>query len=377
MRRIGTLAVVLLVTLGLGTAFAQEAEEGEEAFTVTVKPMYMDVSGADLFALDEILSYAWSVPPITIEYGTTVDTYYMEPGSGLAWMLESTCRVPLWGVEGWRLRTSFWWFDTDDSISRHFEAAPGLMNEVHLWEGNYRLPDQVNFGMVNDNHPSGFSPIDWSAETNFRAFSGKLGLSYALVSTEDTRLDLDFGLKLLDVDQELSRSVELQCYLVDDYGAGFDFQNDITLAADTKMSTGFAAGIYAGFSGSRRIGPVQIKGLLSQAFVPVSAGMDGVFTDIDDIKMVESATGIETPMEYLDGTLPYSESVSTVLPITTASVDVLWRITDHWQAGVGAYWSLWHDAPSVATFSYRDMTWRQNSSDLIFSGLTANMTFSF
>lgn len=199
----------------------------------------------------------------------------------------------------------------------------------------------------------------------------------------DRSMNFIFGLKFMTIDQTLRREIRGEIYLFkpdldgnlipDDFdgdGNIEEYQNDILLYANNEVDMGFSIGPLLGMSGGFNYIKWSFKGSLSQSWVPVSVDVKGSFTDIDNMKWIDPATGFTKGIFRMVGKSPYRESIESIIPVLTAIADVSYRLNEKWSIGVGVYYSLLQNVPTVPTFSYRDMTWKTHIDDLSFSGVS-------
>lgn len=376
-RNIGILLAIVTVFFMANAGLAQQ--EGNDGLrpdaSLTVKPVYMNVYGADQFVLDEITYFSeLKDNPDYLggerDYGTNTNSEYAEPDWEFVPMIEGTYAI----TPSFRLKGNLWTYSTSTSKSNVFEAQSGERNSVYLWGGDYRLPFRRTFSLENDKHPSGYSPIDWDSEFDFDAWSGDLRAGYGVYRSDNAWLDFDFGLKLLRNKKELDRSVKMTAYN-EDYDTGYDLKNDVTLSSTSEMEIDIGAGPSVGFSAACQLGQWTLSGRIGQALAYVDVDLEGSFHDVDDQKLVVQATGEEIGFERYDGRSQYDESKSTTIPVSTANMDIGYRFTDVFSMSVGAYWSKWYDVPGVATFNYRNLTWDQQEEDMTFAGANLGLTY--
>lgn len=355
---------------------------------ISVKPTYIDISGANLHLLDKILVKTDVSTLGTLSYSSKTNRVDLVPSNRLSPFIEIKYDLG----NRWSINGDFLMFSSDGAKSGLFKAPDttatiSYLNSVYLWEGNFRLPYQRNFWFQNDKHSSGFSPIRWSGKTGFGTTSSNLYASYSMLLETDRSMNFIFGLKFMTIDQTLRREIRGEIYLYepdldgnlipDDFdGDGIieEYQNDILLYANNEVNMGFSIGPLLGMSGGFNYIKWSFKGSLSQSWVPVSVDVKGSFTDIDNMKWIDPATGFTKGIFKMVGRSPYRESIESIIPVLTAIADVSYRLTENWSIGVGVYYSLLQNVPTVPTFSYRDMTWKTHIDDLSFSGVSIIIT---
>ncbi len=360
----------------------------DRILTISVKPTYMDISGANQHLLDKIMQKTDLSILGTLHYSIESNRVDLMPASRFSPFLEIKYNLG----NRWSLNGDFLWFSSDEAKSGTFEAPDttatvSYLNSVYLWEGNFRLPYQRNFWFQNDKHSSGFSPIHWYGKTGFGVTSLNLFASYAILLEKDRSMNFIFGLKFMKIYQTLRREIRGVVYLnrpdfngdtipddIDGDGQAEEYRNDILLYTHNKIDMGFSMGPLLGMSGGFKYRNWYFNGSFSQAWVPVNADVKGNFKDIDNMKWIDSATGFTKAILKMVGGSPYRESAESIIPVMTAIADVSYRLTGKLSVGFGVYYSLMQNVPTVPTFSYRDMTWKTHLNDLSFSGVSIMIT---
>ncbi len=176
-----------------------------KGLSVWVKPTYMGLSGADIHLIDAFFQKYSLSPSGTLLYrigSHKVDLEYdrrWSPFLGVNFNVGNR-----WSISGEIYRFSTHakeWGITKAPSSPYFQYLSG----VRLWENLFLLR--------NDKDPSGFSPIEWSGETDLGITSADLYASFALLTEIHRSVKLNFGLKIISMKQSLERSIKGQSYV--------------------------------------------------------------------------------------------------------------------------------------------------------------------
>lgn len=361
--------VVLMVSLWQGLSVGAYGDAKRSRLSVELRGYHMDVRGADTHLLDEVLEY----DSITGEYGGTVSPKYAEPKNKTVLSLVGSYTLS----EKWDLVFSHWGLSTSDSKANLFEAPASTYalvyrNSVFLWGGDYRLPSSRSFWVWNDQHPSGYAPLDWNGKRGLEETSVKLGLSRRLNST----VQVTGGIQWASLKHELSRQVKMTAYVEDyQYVPGLDFKNDITLKESTKSeANNLFPGLYVGMRVEGELGGWIMGAEISQGFIPMEVDLEAKFIDIDDIKLLYYGWLYDS--YWWEGEYSMDTSVSKIIPITSISAKIAYPLGG-WKLGVGAFYSLWHSVPTPPTLDYRDCTFLTHEKDIAHQGMFISAEKSF
>ncbi|WP_324716685.1 hypothetical protein U7230_15245 [Carboxydochorda subterranea] len=381
--RLGTTCAALvafILTFGSLTAAAQDG------MTIAAEPLYVSFTGADIHILDEVLD--WQKPtPEGVAYSREVTPRWFQPGPSLVPRL--TASVGL--TPDFTLAAEGLFVDWGDSESRHFEAPPSVSgdvsyrNAVFLWDGNFRLPDESQFAMPNDQHPSGWSPIDWSADAGIRLASGSVGARIRLFSGGGFEVAAEGGLSIFHLDHHFNRRVAMTFQGATDWYTESEgtqtvleyVRNRITLD-EKASSTGTVFGPNVGLRLSAYLGDAFIEASASQGILMGILQTSSRFVDVDDA-LVDTANppdGIWDYHDVLRGDIPFEEDVRTTIPATRIALSVSYPVGPA-QIGVGAFYSLYRNVPVSPGLSYRDMTFKRRTQDMGLSGIGAFARLSF
>jgi hypothetical protein len=185
----------------------------------------------------------------TFTYGITYEPINLNMKNKLTLRTELTYKKNQWGFG-----ISGWWFNTDDLLSgrvttpQSVETLTGYIsytNGVRMW-------DHTIFPVWNDLEPSGLSPVDYWAGNDLSVWTIDLFGLKTLAEKKNSHIDMTFGLKLESLDNDRKEGQKQRAFVYNRFGAGFHFDNHITLDSKSKADYGLMAGPGIGFQGKAK-----------------------------------------------------------------------------------------------------------------------------
>ncbi|WP_324718057.1 hypothetical protein U7230_07280 [Carboxydochorda subterranea] len=372
-------AVAVAVTALAAPAGAQEG------WTVWVAPMYGALSGADLHILDEVLETV-TTEGQNLTYSAQITPRWFRPGPtlvprlGASVGISSRLSVAAEGLFlGWH-----------DSATRRFEApadtaTTDYANSVFLWEGNWRLPDQRAFGLINVTHPSGWSPIDWHADGAIQLASGTLGARALLFNGGNLQVAAEGGVAVFHLDHRFDRrwaGVAESPVDANDNGRidpepspDYYLRNNVSLD-QTASSTGTALGPSMGLRLQGRLGGTYVEASASQGWASGQFALASRFVDIDDQWFDDNQDGTFDRNVVLHGDVPFRQQVPATIPVTQLHGTLRYPLGPV-SVGAGVFYSLHRNVPVSPELSYRDYTFKPRTQDISISGAMAFVQASF
>lgn len=361
--------------------------------SVNLNPGYMAWSGVDFHLLDKILfTENLSIVGGDVRITQTISSNRVDLKLGRNWA--PILRFNYDWDNRWRLTGDILWASTKTHRTGVFEAPASTettkyMNSVHLWEGNYRLPYERNFSFQDDNHPSGYSPINWAGSTDLGITSANLYASYSLLPESNPIVWISGGLMIISMQQNLERSIETEIFIkepdfdlngvpddIDGDGRVEKFQNNVRLSTNNRAKMGFSLGPRMGITVRFKRKNWFFQGGISQILIPVKIDVTGNFRDIDNMKWIDPVTeNVDLNLKIV-GRSDYNNRIDMSIPIIIAMANVTRQLRENWSVGIGVFYSLWHNVPTAPTFSYRDMTWRNHHTDLSFTGINLTVIYT-
>lgn len=389
------LVVVALMLFVAGNAVY--AEEAKGKWSIQFEPMWMDVKGNDLHVGDVFkkrVDWHWDYVNdiFTARYGITYDPINLDMKDKLTLRTEISYRKNQWGVG-----LSGWWFNTDASLRGRVTTPEETWdyNGGAIWgtryENGVRMWDNTIGPVYNELEPSYLSPVNYFAKNSLGVWTVDLFGIRTLAEKKDSHIDLTFGFKIGKPNNDREEGQSQRAFIYDDFGAGYHFDNQITLQSKSKADYNLMGGPVIGFQGKARYTRYKglgLEALINQSLLIGRVKQSGTWTDIDDIWVVTGPVGGPftrvSQYEYLEGKFPYSKEETYALPVTEAKLKFLYEFTKNISVGIGGFASIWWNAPLAPAWSVPgDWTWQEGTGwklqkeTLIFYGGMAALNISF
>jgi len=345
----------------------------ERVLSLWAQPTYLNMKGFDLFVLDEILQKRIFSAPGVIS-STETETRSINMKHDHMWTQKFGFEYNFGG------RTSILGnallFSAAAKESGVFEApAPTdtvqYKNEVFLWEGNYSDTSGQNFYFPHGWYGSGFSPIEWLGNIDEKVISADLYASYGLLMKKNYNLNINFGLEFLSFSQNLNRYIRGERYYFDlrmVQAVVYNYQDRDTLFTQNLAKMDLSTGPYFGFSGKVQYRKLSLQGSLSRTSMSMKTNTKGVFAEVGEY-IWRSPFGLGDEWVSYDSSSTFDKTIKTTIPIYKAYLSVNYQLFEKWDLGIGAYYSIYQDIPTVPTFNHKETTWIEHSNDISFSGI--------
>lgn len=302
LRTRGCCRAVLPILLALGAAESARGEDGK--WTVLLEPMYMDAYGHDQHILTIHQIDLDSTPRVDGSTPVALDT---DDGLGFRFELQ-------YNRSDWGLGLDFFWFDTSQGRPNRTAAAGGGIDEVIFEASDRRFtsdaPGEVLFFEVLE-------------DTDLIAWTVDLYAMKTLAETPASALQLQFGLRNADFDNDFHSAVGIQNV------AGSLF--------DASSNYGRMIGPVLGLAGEVRFGRHSIKGYIGQSVVFGTAEL--LVNETRDFVGPLSDAPSVVGMEF------FGKDEDVAIPITEFRLNWLYPISERISLGVSANTSIWWDVP--------------------------------
>ncbi|WP_324716834.1 hypothetical protein U7230_00665 [Carboxydochorda subterranea] len=344
-----------------------------------VQPMYAAFGGARLHAVDEVLTSSTTDPAGHEQYSASVRSHWLEPRAGL---------VPAIGISvgvgrGWGVAAQARLASSGHALSGHLEALPpsnGTIyeNGVVLWGGNYELPDERQFRAPDDEHPSGWAPIDWKADSGVSVGLGKVGAYGVVYRSSTLGVSVDGGLNVFYLDHRLDRQVAMTAQVTADLdkdGTDDRGEDRITMV-ESARSRGTVLGPGVGVRVVGDLGPFQAELGASHGWATGAFRTESLFRRTDDVRTDLGKDGTWDESRRSVEEAPFAQEVSATVPVTQVRAILSYPIGPL-RIGGGAFYALYRGVPVSPDFSYRDMTFKERRQDVSVSGVGLYLQASF
>jgi len=317
---------VVLAVGGTGSTLAAESE-----WSVMLEPMFMEAHGHDPHVLTIHEFNLGTTPAADTKTPVTLET-----DSGLAFRSELQ-----YAREDWALGLDFFWFGTSQGRPSRTAAANGPAGPV----------DQVDFEVADRTYSSAspgevllFSILE---DTDVNAWTVDLYAIKTLVETPESGLQLQFGLRNADFDNDFHSVTALQ----DVAGSLIDASSNYP-----RM-----IGPLIGLSGDVHFGRNSIRAYIGQSVIFGTAELRHTTRDFTGpVSDTPTIVAVET----------FGKDQDVAIPITEFRLNWLYPIGQHVSLGVSANTSVWWDVPvppGVIPISEGDEIFQENT--IVFFGL--------
>ncbi len=281
-------------------AFAGPAHAGEGEWSFKLEGIYMNGYGHDqhVLTIHEIDS------DLMTDNKTAVN---LEVDADLAYRAEAQYNRGRWGAG-----IELLWFMTSHARHSHTAAVEGAVDEVV-----FELADREIVSTV----PGELLYFNVLEDTDLATWSVDIYGIRKLVDSDDITLDLQFGVRQTDFDN--------------DYRAVAGIQNDSGVRLDASSNYGAMYGPRLGLAGYIKRGRNNIEGYFGQAVILGSAELRS---------MSRAFTGTPDAPVYTDQWFLRSDR-DVAIPVTEFRLKWTHSITRNIAAGIGANTSAWWDVP--------------------------------
>jgi hypothetical protein len=314
----------------------------------------------------------------TFDYGVTYDPIVTRMDNTIDVLIEAGWRGARWGVgaRGWHVNTSGEAGDTASSPTptATFSAVTG----IRMW-------DHSDIPVINQFHPSGFSPVTYHAENGLEHLRIDIFAERNWISSPGLNVAMRVGLAHGRLDNTRAEGHGQTAHVTTvSAGATTVFDNIITLEG-TSESTMHLTGPSFGISGAATHGRFRVDWLVSPAALIGTANLSGEWIDTDNITQVTTtATPQVTTTDRLRGTIPFELEQRTVVPVLDLQAKASYRVAGALRVGAGLFSSSWFGAPVAPMLSipgnWTDVEgtgWREQTKDLSFIAYSVFAAWGF
>lgn len=309
--------------------------------TVSLDPMMMGVFGDDVHVGDLY----------TYDYGTGYyydrenDPIISSPSSKFTWRGEVEYTKGDWGVG-----INYWGLNTTGDKSGTV-TDPVSTDNIYI---GARMNDAGWTASTNA------STVDWSTSNKVKVWTSDIYGIKKIMESNDNTFNLTFGLKLASL--ENVRKDHLQYNAI---SGGDSISYTYTYAWDKQSKSNLLIGPMMGVQGHFHWQKQRVVGTVSQSFVYGGVDYSNVTTEL-----------------YSSGTYDYryatSHKVNEVIPVTEIKLKWMYDITPNVALGLGAYGSMWVNAPMAPEASSNYYYGNSESKKtVIFAGALGSLEFKF
>lgn len=372
---------VLVIAVLMLFAMVNTSLAGEGKWSIQIEPMWMDVKGNDVHVGD-VFNYMEDTRVIPImRYGASFSPINLDMKDRITLRAEVNYRKNQWGFG-----LSGWWFNTDASVSGRVTTPPGTPPTL-IYVSGVRMWDHTIMPVINELEASRFSPVDYWAKNDLGVWTIDISGIRTLAEKKDSNIDLTFGLKLGQLDNNRNEGQRQREFIYHLFGTGRHSDSSLTGESKSKADYGLMAGPALGLSGKAKYKAFGLEGLLNQSLLIGSVEQSGNFRGIDDEWVVTGPVGGPFTrvgrVEYFEGNFPFSKKETVALPVTEAKLKLSYDVTNNVSIGLGGFASIWWNAPVApkwsmpAEFLGGGAGWRLQERTLTFYGgmLALNLRF--
>lgn len=309
--------------------------------TVSLDPMMMGVFGNDVHAGD-VYTYDYS-GGTGYYYQYDGDPIISKPDSKFAWRGEVEYTKGDWGVG-----VNYWGLNsTGDNSGSVTDPNPSDSSYVGI-----RIGDA---GWSTD---SAANRIDWGTSNKIRVWSSDIYGIKKIMDSNDNTFNLTFGLKLAKLENQRKDFMQYNSSSYDSTVATYTYNWDNS--SKSNLLIGPMMGVQGHFHWQKQ----RVVGTVSQSFI--YGGVD-----------YASATTEAYSYNTYDYRYATSHKVNEVIPVTDIKLKWMYDITPKVAVGLGAYGSMWFNAPMAqesGSYYYGNTS---NKKTVIFAGALGSLEFKF
>lgn len=329
----GSLRPLPLVALSIlaisGSAIPPRAEAGE--WSLLLEPMYMDAYGHDQHVLTIHEIDLDSSPALDTRTPVTLDT---EEGPGYRFEFQYNTE------DDWGLGLDFFWFSASQGRPSRTAAA-----------GDPSASDQVDFEIggrtATSTGPDEVLQFSVLEDTDLAAWTADLYGLKSLGEAAESSLDLQFGVRSADFDNDFHSAVAIE-------GTGGSL-------VDASSNYSRMTGPLVGLSGEVRFGKHAVRGYIGQSMVFGTASLNNTISDF---------TGPFSASPTVVAQQSFGKEQDVAIPITEFRINWLYPVSRRISLGLSANTSVWWDVPvppGVIPIADGDQVFHENT--IVYFGL--------
>jgi len=340
LQRMARAVLATSITFTLGTQLATGQGTG---WTVQIDPMYMEVFGHDQHVAN-ITTVTTPTPGTTVASQEGVD---LEMDGDFAIRGQIEYMSNQWGVGA-----NGFWFNPEGDVSRTLDRPTAASPLVSVtFPGGFLLP------------LAGGQRAQARAKNDLEVWSADFYGIRTLAETPESHVHMLAGLKIGGIDTDFSASGEFGNVV------GGVFAPTAIATFTSTSDTGVLVGPLVGVAGDARFAQHQVKGLLEQSMLFGSVDLDNQLTvDIDPTKVGDVSI------------TKFAKSDDVGIPVTEVQAKYLYEVTTNVSLGLGAFASVWWDAPVAPGVDLTASAAGQGTQDedtLVFLGGMASVEVKF
>lgn len=362
----------LILILAVLSNFTQTQAQAQNGFNFSFEPFKMTVYGAGLYVGDEYEFYdeLTGVPRNqNYTYGVNYDPIVINLPSKINFAWEITYRYPgaSWksGFRGWQFHS----FNQDyGSVSSDKDFLRGV-----------RMFGQTLIPLINDQEEKGASSVRWWGQNDLRLWKAEIFIDLQT----STISEVSFGLEAIQIKHKQNFGQEHWAFVKEFYDR-YNFRNHVTLMENDKSS-------YLGFGPSigLKIKTKYFEGFLKQSVFLGQNESTGLWTDVDDIKIITRSDNSVYATAFYDGQFPFKLKEISAIPNTELGLKFIVqdnKVNENISLdfGLGFMTSIFLNVPMSPRWTvpgdwiwYEGSNWSTETKNLVFARWVAILGITF
>lgn len=308
-------------------------------WSLLLEPMYMDAYGHDPHVLTIHEFDLDSTPTLATSTPVTLDT---EAGPGFRLELQYNT------ADEWGLGLDFFWFSASQGRESRTAAA-----------GDSSASDQIIFEIadrsVTSSGPGEVLQFSVLEDTDVATWTADLYGLKSLGETPQSSLDLQFGVRSADFDNDFHSAVALE-------GVSGSL-------IDASSNYSRMTGPLVGLSGEVRFGKHAVRGYIGQSVVFGTVELNNTIRDF--VGPLSAAPTVVSQQSF-------GKDQDVAIPITEFRINWLYPVSRHLSLGLSANSSVWWDVPvppGVIPIPGGDQVFHENT--IVYFGLAVAVKLKY
>jgi hypothetical protein len=350
-------------------------------WNVSFEFLNIGTRGNDVHVGDEFTEHqavSGTAAAARLDYGVDYTPIFTRMKSDQSALVSANYRGAQWGfgARAYRIKTDG---AAEGAISTETPTATSTsVSGIRMWD-NSIVP------VVDLEHPSGFSPVNYSAANELEHFRIEGFVERLWLRSPTLTVGTRFGLARVHLENRRNEEQTQHAFDVETSGTTVStLDNDITLSAESETTANLTGPVIA-LVGDTSVGRFKLEWLVSHTALIGTAESTGEWIDIDDItEVVVTPTARTETTTLLNGSLPIEREERVLVPVIDLQIRGGVRVADNVTVGAGVFSSTWFKMPVASAFSIPDdwtdvqgAGWRQQTRDVTFTGISLFVAFGF